>query len=913
MTPGRSGLRRILGASPVAAILAVVPTILWAQSGAIAGRITDATTTRPLPGVRIELRAATPDSSLIAQTQTSADGRYLVAPVPSGRHTVVATILGYRPARRLDLAVRPNDTTDASLALEPLGTLLDPVVVSVSRTEEPSSRAPATVTVVEARTIEERPTVTPVEQARDAPGVDIAMAGIIQNHIVTRGFNGVFSGALLVLTDYRYDIVPSLRVNTPWLIPAVGSDIDRLEVVLGPAAALYGPNASAGVLHLFTKSPFDFTGTTVSAMGLLRSGNTYGGAGGGQQLTFRHAAMVGQKLAYKATAQYLSATDWVERDSVEMLARQESIRSGIDSTRVLIGRRRDDVSRWSAEATVELRPNESTQLTVSGGRTRAGSAVALTGIGAAQVRGWSYDYVQARLQRGQLFAQGFVNINNAGATYLLRSGNPIVDRSRMFVGQLQHGIELGALQTLTYGLDAQSTEPRTGRTISGRFEDDDRIDEIGGYVQSETHLTPRLDFIAAARVDRHNRLPSAVFSPRAAVVFRPNESQTIRLTYNRAFETPTAQNLFADLVASTDPGGLPLVVRSVGVPSSGFGFRHDCGAAFEGLCMRSPFAGAQAQAIDATRAWNGLVALLKASNTADLSGIPAPSAGQVGSVLRVADVSGASPRFQSITAADVHDIPALRPTITNALEAGYKGKLGESISLALDAYYESKENLIGPPQVITPSVFLETSSLAAYLGRYMSASQAQQVATLIGGVTGSAALPGIPVATVAPEGVLGGSPDVLVTYRNFGKLHRFGADVGARWTMSPRLTLTGAYSWVNKLLWPREEVGGIADVALNAPGNRATLALQLRDGDRGVSAYLRGRYSGSFPMNSGVYVGHVDAYTLADAGVAVRLPRRPDLLLTVTAQNLFNELHREFVGAAEVGRLVMVQLEYRLR
>ena len=66
-------------------------------------------------------------------------------------------------------------------------------------------------------------------------------------------------------------------------------------------------------------------------------------------------------------------------------------------------------------------------------------------------------------------------------------------------------------------------------------------------------------------------------------------------------------------------------------------------------------------------------------------------------------------------------------------------------------------------------------------------------------------------------------------------------------------------------------------------------------------------------MNSGVYVGQVNAYTLADAGVAVRLPRRPDLLMTVTAQNFLNELHREFVGAAEVGRLVMVQLEYRLR
>ena len=89
------------------------------------------------------------------------------------------------------------------------------------------------------------------------------------------------------------------------------------------------------------------------------------------------------------------------------------------------------------------------------------------------------------------------------------------------------------------------TDPRTGGTRNGRNEDDDEIDEVGGYLQSETHLTPRLDLVAAARLDRNSRLPSAILSPRAAIVFKPGDSQTWRLSFNRAFETINQSNLVA--------------------------------------------------------------------------------------------------------------------------------------------------------------------------------------------------------------------------------------------------------------------------------------------------------------------------------------------------------------------------------
>jgi iron complex outermembrane receptor protein len=243
-------------------------------------------------------------------------------------YSLRTALIGYAPSLNTGVTAAAGVTTDVSVILEPLASLLDRVVVSVSRVAESDRAAPAAVTVIETQTIQEQPAVTAVEHARDAPGVDAAMTGIIQNHIVTRGFNGVFSGALLLLTDYRYGSVPSLRVNTPWLLPKASVDIDRVEVVLGPAAALYGPNATAGVLHVFTKSPFEHPGSSIGVAGLLRGGNETGPPAGGYQLSLRHAGTLGGAIGYKATAQFLAGSDWQERDSGEVVTRRRRLEGG---------------------------------------------------------------------------------------------------------------------------------------------------------------------------------------------------------------------------------------------------------------------------------------------------------------------------------------------------------------------------------------------------------------------------------------------------------------------------------------------------------------------------------------------------------------------------------------------------------
>ena len=129
--------------------------------------------------------------------------------------------------------------------------------------------------------------------------------------------------------------------------------------------------------------------------------------------------------------------------------------------------------------------------------------------------------------------------------------------------------------------------------------------------------------------------------------------------------------------------------------------------------------------------------------------------------------------------------------------------------------------------------------------------------------------------------------------------------------VSDQLSITATYSVVDRNLFRNQD--GIADIALNAPMNKATLSANYRNPRKGFAAELRGRYVDRFPMNSGVFVGVVDHYTVMDANVTYALPFARGTDLSIAASNVFDERHQEFVGAPEIGRLVVARVRYTLR
>ncbi|MFN2383946.1 MAG: TonB-dependent receptor domain-containing protein [Gemmatimonadota bacterium] len=881
----------------LSALITGMAAPLAAQNATLIGRVTDSETGQPLAGATVQ---ALDGGVEVAGAVTDGTGEARVE-LPAGRYSVVVALLGYGTERRDGVRLAAGATERLAVALASRALELNPVVVSVSRRKEKALQAPASVAIVEAEEIALRSAPTTVEHVRGLPGVDLAQTGIQQANVVTRGFNNVFSGAMLVLTDNRYAHVPSLRVNAYNFIPTTNLDLERIEVVLGPGAALYGPNSAHGVLHQITTSPIDAPGTRFSL------------AGGERALRHaeaRHAVRFSDRVGFKLSGQYFQANDWRFIDPVEATARQAALVTDPDTR---IGLRNFDAERWSADARLDVRPWDDGEVIVAAGTNLDLHSIELTGIGAGQAEDWRYSYGQVRVRKGRLFAQTFGNLSDAGDTYILRTGNGIIDKSRFLAGQVQHGLAIGGRADVIYGVDLQRTDPRPEGTIVGRNEDDDAIKEAGGYIHTETELTEKLDLVGAVRLDWNNRLEDPVFSPRAALVFRPAVGQNLRLTFNRAFSTPTSNNLFLDIVAARIPlgPGLGFDVRTRGTPESGFTFSPDCpGGVLGGLCMFSPFAPGVRAPARAAVAFNALINALAPAQLRPLLPLLQSDNPPIETVLRRLDAETGTFVDDPLGPAD---IDRLRPTITNTIELGYKGLVGERVLLAADVYRSDLTDFIGPLRVETSTVFLDPATTAAFLQQRLTplvaAGQltAQQLAGLIQQITGELAR--VPIGTIAPD--QNPNSDLLLAYRNFGDVELWGADLAAQVLVTDAFSLLGSFSFVNEECFDFSgdgECGSALDIALNAPKTKGSLTARWDDPRRGFTTEGRVRFTSSFPMNSGVYIGEVDGYTVLDANLGYRLPWVAGTSVTLTATNVLNKEHREFVGAPELGRLVVLRL-----
>jgi iron complex outermembrane receptor protein len=136
--------------------------------------------------------------------------------------------------------VTSGGTATVDLGISPTVIQLDQVIVSASKRPEKQDRCASVSSVVPEVQVTERPTHGD-GHLKGLAGVDISQGGLVQSNVVGRGFNNIFSGATLMLIDNRFASVPSLRVNVPAFFPAANEDIEKIEFVLGPGAALYGP------------------------------------------------------------------------------------------------------------------------------------------------------------------------------------------------------------------------------------------------------------------------------------------------------------------------------------------------------------------------------------------------------------------------------------------------------------------------------------------------------------------------------------------------------------------------------------------------------------------------------------------------------------------------------------------------
>ena len=192
------------------------------------------------------------------------------------------------------------------------------VIYSVSKRPESYLTTPSAVHTITADEIRYSGAKKITDLFRMVPGIDVADGNAFQSGVQARGFSFFpkYARSMLVLVDGRTVYTPQINATFWDQIPLFLENIDRIEVIRGPNAALYGSNAFNGVINIITK-PTTETGGGFASMAagqrdsfwsVLRYGET------GQKISYRITS------GYQATKGFARTADDVTRPQVTLRA-----------------------------------------------------------------------------------------------------------------------------------------------------------------------------------------------------------------------------------------------------------------------------------------------------------------------------------------------------------------------------------------------------------------------------------------------------------------------------------------------------------------------------------------------------------------------------------------------------------------
>lgn len=281
------------------AILAMLPVVvLSAEVGKIKGKIVDKETGEALFGTNVVIKGAALGAAV------DMEGKYEIENVAPGTHTIIASMMGYRDEVKKDIIVRTGETTTLNFALFQTAISMKGVTVTATKTRARILDTPSPISVVSAKDIER----IGGEEIADVlkymvPGINVSESGTAGSSVILRGFSSV-SGYTLILVDGM-----PLSSNTKAYCPALAGDymigiqaedVERVEVLRGPASALYGAKAKGGVINIITKKKASGPKVTVKSM--------YGNIGNSKfNLSLRNR--VG-KTGYRLTATTSKTGGW---------------------------------------------------------------------------------------------------------------------------------------------------------------------------------------------------------------------------------------------------------------------------------------------------------------------------------------------------------------------------------------------------------------------------------------------------------------------------------------------------------------------------------------------------------------------------------------------------------------------------
>lgn len=386
----------------------------------------------------------------------------------------------------------------ADLSIEEL---LNETVTSVSRREQKLGDAAAAVFLISNEDLRRSGATTLPDALRGVPGLDVASVNSRESAVSARGFNGVFSTKLLVLVDGRVVYTP-LFAGVLWDLQQTPlEDVDRIEVIRGPGATVWGANAVNGVINVVSRSAKDTLG-----------GWVYGGGGDlhEQMAGLRYGAQVGKNTYYRVFGTYQSNGDQPYANGLSANDQWKGRHGGF---RVDHYPDADSQFTWQADA---------------------------TGIdfdrGASD--GYNYNtlarWTRRLSDRASIEVQAYYDVTAHNEAARVNARFNTTDFTA------QHTFGLGARNNVIWGVGYRSIRTRIRQTNPGIQVRRSQIDlELyNAFLQDEIRLIPdKLTLTGGVKLE-HNDYTGYEVQPSVRLVFKPNSRQTLWGAFSRAVRTP---------------------------------------------------------------------------------------------------------------------------------------------------------------------------------------------------------------------------------------------------------------------------------------------------------------------------------------------------------------------------------------
>jgi outer membrane receptor protein involved in Fe transport len=412
------------------------------------------------------------------------------------------------------------------------------VVVSASRTEQQLVNAPASVSLITTETIQNSPATNIGDLLRAVPGVNVAQVSARDINITSRGATSTLSTSQLALVDGRSVYLDFFGMVMWDLVPSNPNDIRQIEVIRGPASAVWGANAMTGVVNIITKSPRELAaqGGTNLTIGIgafdRETAGSDRGAGSLFYVNGSHAEAVNDRWAFKLSAGYLTQ---------DPLPRPTGTIPNVFNT-PYPSYVNQGTSQPKVDARVDYDVAGGGTVTFSGG-VAGTEGIIHSGIGPFDIDSDSrMTYFTTRYVRGGRRLAFFTNLLDGNAANLLAFGTngqplPLDFKTKTFDFEATDVKAIGTRHVLSYGGNFRHNTFDISLAPNG----DDR-NEGGGYIQDEIFLSDRFRWVIGGRLDKFSSINDAVFSPRTTFMVKPAPSQTFRVSLNRAFRAPSFIN-----------------------------------------------------------------------------------------------------------------------------------------------------------------------------------------------------------------------------------------------------------------------------------------------------------------------------------------------------------------------------------